>query len=130
MGNFAKGTPEFSWFRSFIQLEAAFQLPVFVIGAYCLYHNYKSIYPILLIYAASSVTTQIPVFSYILSYNSLPAVQATPSLKLRPEQLAMLMSSYVPFFLAPFCMMVDMARRLRQVLKAAEGALDRSKKNR
>jgi hypothetical protein len=74
------------------------------------------------------VTTQIPVFAYILSYNSLPAVKSTPSLQLQPQQLMMLMSSYVPFFLAPLGMMVDMALRLAQAQRQADGAISFKKK--
>ncbi|KAJ9103868.1 hypothetical protein QFC21_002330 [Naganishia friedmannii] len=32
------------WFKSFIYLEVFFQLPVFAIAAYCLYHNKRSVY--------------------------------------------------------------------------------------
>ncbi len=77
--------------------------------------GYERVYPLLLIYAASSVTTQIPCFSLFFNYNSLAANATT---RIRPEQMMMLMSSYIPFFLAPLGIMVDMAVRLDRKFKA------------
>ena len=96
-------------------------------GSQYLLADYKAVYPLLLIYAASSMTTQVPVFSYLLSYNSLPAVKDTPALQLQPQQLMMLMSSYVPFFLAPLGMMVDMALRLAKAQRRADGVISSRK---
>jgi len=74
-----------------------------------LYIGSKSIYALLLAYAASTATTTLPCVFFILK----SAAQVSSA------QQAMLLSSYIPFFLIPFGMAVDMAIRLHKIVASA-----------
>ncbi len=88
----------------------------------------RSIYVLLLIYAASTTTTTLPCLSVILS----TPISATPlnmaevastakavALTLTAEQRLLLLSSYIPFFLVPLVMTVDMASRVQSLVAAS-----------
>lgn len=72
----------------------------------------KKIYPLLLIYATSSATTTLPCIVYVLSLP--PPGSATTILDhtLTYEQRLILLSGYVPFFLVPLVMVLDMGNRV------------------
>ncbi|KAH8116493.1 hypothetical protein DFH11DRAFT_1725267 [Phellopilus nigrolimitatus] len=117
------------WFKSFLILEAVFQLPVFVIGLRGLWRDSRTLYPLLLIYAASTATTTLPCLSTLLS-TPLAAAPAlldpfglsadkvhTPLaagvfLTITSAQRTLLLASYVPFLLVPLLMCGDMAVRV------------------
>jgi len=123
MGYF--GTEEtYVWFKTFLFLEAIFQLPTFVLGARALYNNSRSIYPLLLVYAASTTTTTLPCLSVILATPLAPVVAAGA---ITPAQQLLLLSSYLPFFLLPLVMTVDMAIRVSALVKAGVRAEDQKK---
>ncbi len=109
-----------------ITLEAVFQVPIFFVGAYCLYHDIKAIYPWLLIYGVSSVTTQLPCFQYFLTWNGLTTT--TAATRISNQQMLVLMQSYVPFFLAPLGLVVDMALRLSRAQRVTTAVDSRKKR--
>lgn len=68
---------------------------------------------LLLIYSASCCTTLIPCLMHIIS--------PPPTLpRSTPFQLAFGLGTYIPFFLVPFGMMVDMASRLGKAVEEQE----------
>jgi len=98
------GGQEYNWFRAFLYLEAFFQLPVFFIAARALYAGPpKSLtyYPLMLAYSASSCTTTFACLIFLWTSTG-------PT----PFQMSLLLASYVPFFLVPFGMAIDMTIRL------------------
>ncbi|KAH7927353.1 hypothetical protein BV22DRAFT_1061233 [Leucogyrophana mollusca] len=106
------------WFKTFLAVEAVFQLPVFVLGLRGLWTGSRSIYVLLLIYAASTATTTLPCLSVLLT----TPVSSSPIgvHSITPFQRLLLLSSYVPFFLIPLVMTVDMAFRVLGLVKAGE----------
>ena len=80
----------------------------------------KSIYALLLVYAASTTTTTLPCLAVILSTPVVPsAVTETAKaagLSITAEQRLLLLSSYIPFFLVPLVMTLDMALRVHTLV--------------
>ncbi|KAI5123502.1 hypothetical protein M0805_006662 [Coniferiporia weirii] len=101
------GGPAWVWFRTFLVLEAVFQLPVFCIGLRALWRdtNTRTLHVLLLIYAASTSTTVLPCLTTLLAPSASGA-------GLTPPQRALLLAAYVPFLLVPLIMGGDMALRL------------------
>ncbi|KAF9646225.1 hypothetical protein BDM02DRAFT_271958 [Thelephora ganbajun] len=98
------GGPEFNWFRAFLYLEAFFQLPIFFLAARALYAGppkSQAHYPLMLAYSASSCTTTFSCLAILWTSTGLTQFQ-----------MPLLLGSYVPFFLVPFGMAVDMTLRL------------------
>ena len=114
--------PAFDWFRAFLYLEVYakwslaivtkannpvprfFQLPVFILAARALYAGppkSQAYYPIMLAYSASSCTT---------TFGCLATLWTSPDPT--PFQMSLLLGSYVPFFLVPLGMAIDMTLRL------------------
>ncbi|KAL1759203.1 transmembrane protein 6/97 [Schizophyllum commune] len=116
-----KAAEEMLWLRTFMGLEAIFQLPVFFIGAYCLIKSIRSIYPILLIYGASTATTTLPCLVYLYTApNTNEWTQANNVPSITPQERLILLSSYAPYFLIPLVMAVDMAFRLGRTKKSGK----------
>ncbi|KAH9921688.1 transmembrane protein 6/97 [Epithele typhae] len=114
MGYFGPSQQQtYEWLRAFMFLEAVFQLPTFVLGIRGLWKGSTSIYTLLLVYAASTATTTIPCITTVLSLPSAP-VPMPGGVSLTSEQRVLLLSSYVPFFLVPFVMAIDMAIRIHK----------------
>jgi len=114
------------WFKTFIMLEVFFQVPVFILGLRGLYRGSRSIYPLFLLYGASAATAtlacvttviQMPSVRYIPGSN-IPILENSVG-ALTYEQRFMLLSSYVPFFLVPLIMAVDMALRVGKLVQKA-----------
>ncbi|KAI0370743.1 hypothetical protein BV20DRAFT_240494 [Pilatotrama ljubarskyi] len=133
MGYFGQFPMEaYTWFRSFLLVEAFFQVPVFLIGLRGLWSGSTSIYVLLLIYAASTTTTTLPCLAVILSTPVSPTPLTTSSvaseaaktlgLSLSAEQRLLLLSSYIPFFLVPLVMTIDMAFRVHDLVSAGRQA--------
>jgi len=98
------GGPDFDWFRAFLYLEALFQLPVFFFVARALWIGPPKLgtyYPLMLAYSASSCTTTFGCIAVLWS-------STTPT----QFQMLLLLGSYIPFFLVPFGMAIDMTLRL------------------
>ncbi|KAI0832108.1 transmembrane protein 6/97 [Trametes gibbosa] len=122
----------YTWFRTFLLVEAFFQVPVFILGLRGLWKGSRSIYVLLLIYAASTTTTTLPCLSVILSTPVSPTplpissvgggTSGSVGLSLTAEQRLLLLSSYIPFFLVPLVMTIDMALRVQGLASARREA--------
>ncbi|KAF8967636.1 transmembrane protein 6/97 [Flammula alnicola] len=117
-----------TWFKTFIVLEALFQIPVFVLGLRGLYRGSRKIYPLLALYGASSATTTLACLTTVIQTPSLPPnAMAKLAPGVTPEQRLLLLSSYVPFFLVPLIMAVDMALRVAKLAEKGIQAEDEEK---
>jgi len=77
----------------------------------------KKLYPLLLAYAASSATTTLACIATVLSTPETTASTLAQNLpSVTNEQRLMLLSSYIPFFLVPFIMAIDMTIRLTNII--------------
>jgi hypothetical protein len=99
---------------------------------------------LLIVYGASTSTTLLPCIYHLLSpltpspahfspknpFTLSSLLNSTPSRQgeLSNLQLAVLLSSYIPFFLLPFGMTIDMSRRVGKVLRAQERAVEEVKR--
>jgi len=129
MGIFNNGS-ELAWFKSFIYLEALFQLPVFVIGAHGLWRDSRGIYGLLVLYGASTCTTTLACIAAVLDTPAASAVTIAQNIvSITSEQRAMLLFSYVPFCVIPLVLAVDMALRLQKLASVGIRALESSKKD-
>ncbi|OAX38435.1 hypothetical protein K503DRAFT_691568 [Rhizopogon vinicolor AM-OR11-026] len=118
----------FIWFKTFLVIEALFQLPVFVLGARGLWRDSRSIYVLLLIYAASTVTTILPCLSVLMSTPITTAQTITDNVvSVTTFQRLILLSSYIPFFIIPVIMTVDMAFRILKLTTIGIDATDGKK---
>ena len=88
----------------------------------------KSIYILLLIYAASTTTTVIPCVAILLntpvSENPVPGI-----ISVTASQRQLLLSSYVPFLLLPLLMTVDMAFRILALVRTGLAAQNKVKRS-
>ncbi|KAI0316064.1 transmembrane protein 6/97 [Amylostereum chailletii] len=130
MGIHESGT-KYAWFTTFLWLEAMFQLPVFFLGARALYNDSHQIYTLLLLYGASTATTTLACLGVLFATPTTSSVTIAEGLvSIAPTQRAMLLSSYLPYFLLPLWMAIDMAFRVQALIAKnvhAERALRRSK---
>jgi hypothetical protein len=89
----------------------------------------KSIYVLLLIYAASTTTTLLPCLAVLLSTPATTAATlAAKTASLTTPQRALLLSSYVPFFVLPLLMIFDMAGRVTGYVRAATPGAEAKKR--
>ncbi|EGN96698.1 hypothetical protein SERLA73DRAFT_140397 [Serpula lacrymans var. lacrymans S7.3] len=118
----------FIWFKSFLVVEAFFQLPVFVLGARGLWTGSHSIYILLLIYAASTTTTTLPCLSVLL-YTPItsPQTVAQGVVSISFAQRLLLLTSYLPFFFVPLVMTFDMASRVLKLANVGAAIKDAEK---
>ncbi|KAH9479542.1 Sigma intracellular receptor 2 [Psilocybe cubensis] len=101
------------WFKTFLALEAVFQVPVFILGLRALYSGSQRIYPLLVIYGASSATTTLACVAVVLQTPELtPETLKQGIACITSEQRVLLLSSYIPFLLIAGVMSVDMALRV------------------
>ncbi|KAJ3806545.1 transmembrane protein 6/97 [Lentinula lateritia] len=101
---------ELVWFGCFAWLELLFQFPVFILGMRGLWNGSRSIYVLMLAYGASTATTVLPCIVYFLQERH----------NMTSSQRLMLLSSYVPFFLVPLLMAVDMGFRVYNIVSYIE----------
>lgn len=116
------------------------QLPTFFYGAYNLYHNTNlaTLYPLLIAYGAGTAMTTLPCIAALLAAPSTTAggaslARETAKLVVRSMstgskesilpaiteiQRMILLSSYIPFFLIPLAISVDMAYRTHSLIAA------------
>lgn len=92
------------------------------------------IYPLLLIYAASTSTTLLPCLATVLTTPVSPVPELTSivleqakMLSITPEQRMLLIASYVPFLIIPMVMAVDMAGRIGELMIKGMDAEEREK---
>ncbi|EPT01234.1 hypothetical protein FOMPIDRAFT_1161861 [Fomitopsis schrenkii] len=130
MGFFGPAKAEsFSWFRTFVIMEAWWQLPVFLLGMRGLYKDSRAIYVLLLTYAASAVTTTLPCLTTILATPVTAVASTNPaSISITPDQRFSLLTSYVPFLVVPLLMTIDMGFRVLNLVKAGSAAAERQKR--
>ncbi|KAK0446864.1 transmembrane protein 6/97 [Armillaria borealis] len=102
------------WFKCFLVLELLFQFPVFLLGMRGLWKGSRSIYILILFYGASTATTTLPCIFHVIGSDALAT-----------GQMWMLLSSYIPFFLLPFGMAVDMAFRIYGIME--KGSVDKKR---
>ncbi|KAJ3543229.1 hypothetical protein NM688_g5883 [Phlebia brevispora] len=127
MGYFGEPA-NYVWFKSFLLLEAIFQVPVFILGMRGLLKDSKKIYTLLLIYAASTATTTLACLAVLLATPlTADASLAPKTVSITPEQRLLLLSSYIPFFIIPLVMTIDMARRISGLISAGIHAQDLKK---
>lgn len=83
----------------------------------------RSIYLLMLVYGASTATTTLPCLTVLLS-TPVTSVQtiAAGIQSITVFQYFLLLSSYIPFFLLPLFMTVDMALRVAKLLQAGVAA--------
>jgi hypothetical protein len=76
---------------------------------------------LLLIYGVSSATTTFPCLAVILT-TPLATTETVPvgSDMITSAQRLILLACYVPFFVAPLFMTLDMGSRLRRIVRASE----------
>ncbi|KAG1878548.1 transmembrane protein 6/97 [Suillus tomentosus] len=118
----------FVWFKTFLAVEALFQFPVFILGARGLWRDSRSIYVLLLVYAASTTTTTLPCLSVLLATPTTSAQTiADKIVSVTTFQRSLLLSSYIPFFVIPFIMTIDMASRLSKLVTTGIDAADEKK---
>jgi len=121
---------ELAWFKSFLYLEALFQLPVFVLGARGLWLDSHGIYGLLVLYGASTCTTTLACVATVLNTPTTSAATiAQKVISITPEQRVMLLSSYIPFFLIPLYLAIDMALRLQKLASAGIRTLECAKQD-
>ncbi|KAH9053113.1 transmembrane protein 6/97 [Lactarius vividus] len=129
MGILGNGTG-LAWFKSFLYLEALFQLPVFVIGAYGLWKDSRAIYGLLVLYGASTSTTTYACIAAILEAPTTSAATIAQNVvSVTPAQRSMLLFSHAPFFVIPLVLAVDMAVRLQKLASVGVRALESSKRD-
>ncbi|KDQ51011.1 hypothetical protein JAAARDRAFT_185480 [Jaapia argillacea MUCL 33604] len=108
------------WLKTFLFLEAFFQVPTFFLGARGLYKNNPSIYLLILIYGASTATTTLPCLTVLLS-TPISEAPVDGLVTITSEQRLMLLSSYIPFFIIPLTMAVDMSFRILKLVRKGAG---------
>ncbi|KAJ3783662.1 transmembrane protein 6/97 [Lentinula aff. detonsa] len=99
-----------SWLGCFAWLELLFQCPTFLLGIRGLWRGSHSIYVLLMAYGASTATTTLPCIFYILKEHS----------NMTTSQQLILLSSYIPFFVVPLLMAIDMGLRLYSIVLSAD----------
>lgn len=120
--------------RLLIKSCRLFQLPTFFYGAYNLYYhtNAATLYPLLVAYGASTAMTTLPCLAVLLTTPSVDAISKGSKMVVRSindsgillkpgltsAQRALLLGSYVPFFLIPLLISIDMGNRLRKLSRA------------
>ncbi|KAG0148280.1 hypothetical protein CROQUDRAFT_75529 [Cronartium quercuum f. sp. fusiforme G11] len=107
----SSGDPKYLWFRWFLAHEFIFFLPAYVFGIRGLLRDDPAIYPLLLAYGAAATTTTATCL--------VDLCFGSDSMSLTTEQFILLLSSYVPFFLIPLIILIDMYLRIATLLKAA-----------
>lgn len=82
----------------------------------------------MLIYAASTTTTTLPCLAVVFATPlTSPETLAAKAISITYEQRLLLLSSYIPFFLIPLFMTIDMALRISKLMQAGLHAQHTSK---
>lgn len=86
------------------------------------------IYGLLALYGASTATTTLACIAMIIDIPATSAATFTQKvISITYEQRVLLLCSYVPFFIIPLCIGVDMAFRLHKLASVGIRALESSK---
>lgn len=89
------------WFKTFLWVEFLFQCPVFILGAIGLAKGDRRVWPLLAAYGAHAATTTLACLATVLADQHVTR-----------EQRTMLLCSYVPYFVIPSLLSVDMVWRM------------------
>ena len=90
----------------------------------------RGIYALLVLYGASTCTTTYACVAAVLDTPITSAATIAQNIvSITHAQRAMLLSSYVPFFIIPLFLAVDMAIRLHKLASVGIRALESSKKD-
>jgi hypothetical protein len=82
------------------------------------------------LYGASTCTTTLACVATVLNAPTTSAATiAQKVISVTPEQRIMLLSSYMPFFLIPLYLAIDMAFRLQKLASAGVRTLESSKQD-
>ncbi|KAI9460438.1 transmembrane protein 6/97 [Boletus coccyginus] len=109
----------FIWFKTFLFVEAFFQVPVFILGMRGLWKDSRLIHILMLAYGASTATTTLPCVAVLLSTPTTSAQTIAAGVQsVTASQRFQLLSSYIPFFLLPMFMAIDMATRIVKLVRA------------
>lgn len=107
----SSNSSNYLWFRWLLAHEFIFFLPTYFFGIFGLWKDDSTVYPLLLAYgAAASTTTATCLIDLLFGSHDSP---------LNTRQLLFLLSSYVPFFLIPLTILLDMYLRISTLLKAS-----------
>jgi hypothetical protein len=80
----------------------------------------RTIYPLLALYASSTATSTLAcLFQILQTPETTPESLAQNLPSITPDQRLMLLSSYIPYFLIPLIMAVDMGMRTYELVKFA-----------
>ncbi|KAL9931211.1 hypothetical protein V8E36_009938 [Tilletia maclaganii] len=107
-------SPAYVWFWTAMMVEIVVQVPSFALGAWALARDDKRFYPLLIAYSACASVTTLQCLLTVL----LGAERAT----LSSENLRLILSSYVPFFLIPTVMLGDFLWRTTLIVGQADRA--------
>ena len=100
-----------------------------VIVTHISFSDSRGIYGLLVLYGASTCTTTFACVAAVLGTPiTSAATVAQKVVSITPAQRAMLLSSYVPFFIIPLVLAVDMALRLQKLASVGIRELENSKK--
>ncbi|KAH9825284.1 transmembrane protein 6/97 [Melampsora americana] len=107
----SSGSPNYLWFRWLLAHEFIFFLPTYLFGILGLWKGDPTVYPLLLAYGAAASTTTATCLIDVLfgSHDS----------HLTTKQSLFLLSSYVPFFILPLTILLDMYFRISTLLRAS-----------
>lgn len=134
IGDWEVGGWTWVWIKSFLWLEAVYQVPMFFLGiinlrsgkltslllSRCNWEttDNKKFYPWLMIYGASTATTLLPAIAIIMTAPvgevGIRGVQLSYSQRLNA------LSSFVPFLIIPLTMAIDMALRISKLIQKDE----------
>ena len=87
--------------------------------------DWKAAYPFLIAYGASGAATVLPCVAVLFAIPDA-ATSASP-IALTLSQRIMLLASYVPFTLIPFCLAVDLSMRTVKLIHTGLAAQDKKK---
>ncbi|KAH9982934.1 transmembrane protein 6/97 [Lactifluus volemus] len=129
MGLFANGS-ELAWFKSFIYLQILFQLPVLFLGAHALWLDSRGIYGLLVLYGTATCMIALPCIATIINIPTTSDMTISRNaISITPAQRILLLSIYVPFFVIPLYLAIDMASRLQQLASTEIHACEGSKQD-
>ncbi|KAK9450376.1 transmembrane protein 6/97 [Limtongia smithiae] len=109
------------WLRLYLLVELVVQLPIFIFGAIALYKNSRKVYIALLIYGVNASITTLACLGEI--------VWGYPNAPLTFDERASLFWIYLPTFLIPLAMTIDMVDRMVRWTIVDDGASEAKKKD-
>ncbi|WFD38019.1 uncharacterized protein MJAP1_000967 [Malassezia japonica] len=100
--------PRYAWFRVSLLSEFVIQVPAFVIGMVALWNDDKRVYPLLAVYGLLGSFTTLQCIAMV--------TMGEERALLSSANLAFILQNYIPFFVLPGVIMVDMVVRIMRLL--------------